>query len=159
MTNPTAGRGGDGRHHKRRGGRGRGRGGRGRGGKEGERGKPAAKKDGAAVPKKPRKSKVTAEKSLSENRSPQDPKPPTPSQSFSKSVDDLKKVLGVALAGSPISSGDKNNAGAKGNDTPLPLDSDNAKETDGSPNVTVDVPQSEKKSMQQKLKEVSQWVS
>jgi hypothetical protein len=80
---------------------------------------------------------VVVDKIHNENKSPQDPQPPTPSASFAKSVDDLKKILGVGVDTTTSSnSGDTNNAG-------------------GAPSGTADNAQSEKEEMQQKLKEVS----
>jgi len=81
---------------------------------------------------------VVVDKIHNENKSPQDPQPPTPSASFAKSVDDLKKILGVVVDAALTSSnsGDTNNAG-------------------GAPSGTADNAQSEKKKMQQKLKAVS----
>lgn len=83
---------------------------------------------------------VVVDKIHNENKSPQDPQPPTPSASFAKSVDDLKKILGVGVdtALTSSNSGDTNNAGA--------------------PSGTVDNAQSEKEKMQQKLKEVSYYL-
>ena len=82
---------------------------------------------------------VVVDKIHNENKSPQDPQPPTPSASFAKSVDDLKKILGVGVdtALTSSNSGDTNNAGG------------------GEPSGTADNAQSEKEKMQQKLKEVS----
>ena len=144
MTNPDGGRGRGGRHHRRRGGRkGRSRGGRGRGGREGGRGSsppPPKKRGDAAKPKtNSGQGKVAREKIFAENRSPQDPKPSTPSESSIKNVDDLKKVLGVGVDKklAESSKGDTNNAGAP---TVAPSGADEA--------------QSEKMTMQQKLKEV-----
>eukprot|EP00984_Skeletonema_dohrnii_P037776 scaffold40228_cov67-Skeletonema_dohrnii-CCMP3373.AAC.1 len=84
---------------------------------------------------------VVVDKIHNENKSPQDPQPPTPSASFAKSVDDLKKILGVGAdtALTSSNSGDTNNAGGGG----------------GAPSGTADNAQSEKEKMQQKLKEVS----
>ena len=81
--------------------------------------------------------KVVVEKIHKENKSPQDPKPPTPSVSFAKEVDNLKQVLGVGVKtmSSASLSGNTNNAGA------------------GAPSGTAaagDTP-SEKEKMQQKL--------
>jgi hypothetical protein len=144
MSTPHAGRGGGGRHYRKRGGiQGRGGGGRG-GGQEGGRGKsstPPNKAGDAAVVKQAKV--VVVEKMNTENKSPQDPTPPTQSVSFVKNVADLKKVLGVRVvetATSLASSGDTNNAGAQS----------------VSSGTAADTP-SEKEKMQQKLKEVSTY--
>ncbi len=88
---------------------------------------------------------VIVEKFHNENKSPQDPKPPTLSESFAKNVDELKKVLGVGVgvdaALTSSNSGNAKNAGARS--APCGTAADNV--------------QSEKEKMQQKLKEVSSY--
>lgn len=141
--NPHAGRGGGGRHHRRRGGR-KGRGGRGRGGQEGLRGKatfPKKDKTGDAAVAVKQAEEVVVEKIHNENKSPQDPKPATPIVSLAKNVENLKKVLGIGVVDTTLTSstlGDTNNAGAR-----------------DAPSGTADNAPSEKEKMQQKLKEVS----
>eukprot|EP00986_Skeletonema_menzelii_P008097 scaffold3320_cov136-Skeletonema_menzelii.AAC.12 len=139
--NPHAGRGGGGRHYRRRGGR-KGRGGRGRGGQEGLRGKatfPEKDKTGDAAVAGKQAEEVVVEKIHNENKSPQDPKPATPIVSLAKNVENLKKVLGIGVVDTTLTSstlGDTNNAGAR-----------------DAPSGTADNAPSDKEKMQQKLKE------